>query len=300
MELKQEGFLKNPNEHCFKKMKNLRRPEWLKKKIDFDKNRETSLLLNSFGLNTVCQEAKCPNISECFKNHHATFLILGKSCTRHCRFCAVDKSTLLSLDPKEPKKIAECVKKMKLKHVVITSVTRDDLDDGGATQFAKTVLEIKKLDTNPRIELLIPDFKGRDLSLKIVSECRPAIIGHNVETVPRLYAFRPEASYRLSLKVLETLKKIDASIYTKSALLLGLGENKNEVINTLKDLKKVQCDFLALGQYLRPTLNNIEVAEYITPEKFLNYKEEALNLGFKHVESNPYVRSSYNAANYIS
>jgi len=281
-------------------MVNLRRPEWLKKKIDFDKNRKTSLLLNGLGLNTVCQEAKCPNISECFKNHHATFLILGKSCTRHCRFCAVEKTDLLPLDLEEPKKIAACVKEMRLKHVVITSVTRDDLDDGGAAQFAKTIAEIKKLEECPRVELLIPDFKGLDRSLKTVIESKPDIIGHNVETVPRLYALRPETSYRLSLNVLKTLKKMDTSIYTKSALLLGLGETKDEVLNTLKDLRKVQCDFLALGQYLRPTLNNIEVAEYITPEKFLNYKEEALNLGFKHVESSPYVRSSYNAANYIS
>jgi lipoic acid synthetase len=281
-------------------MENLRRPEWLKKKIDFDKNRETSLLLNSLQLNTVCQEAKCPNISECFKNHHATFLILGKYCTRHCKFCAVEKSTLENPDPKEPQTIAACVKQMGLKHVVITSVTRDDLSDGGAAHFAKTVLEIKKLENNPSIELLIPDFKGQKHSLKTIVKSKPDIIGHNIETIPRLYSLRPEASYKTSLEVLENLKRTDKTIYTKSALLLGLGENKDEVLDTLKDLKKVRCDFLALGQYLQPTLNNVAVAEYIRPEQFLNYKNEALNLGFKHVESNPYVRSSYNAANYLS
>ena len=278
----------------------LRKPEWLKKKIDFDKNLKVSTLIKTIGLHTVCQEAKCPNISECFKNAHATFLILGKYCTRHCSFCAVEKSKPLPLDPKEPKKIAAAVKKMKLKHVVITSVTRDDLLDAGASVFAKTVSEIKKISKNIHIELLIPDLKGDRKALHAILESPPDILGHNVETVPRLYALRPRASYQTSLEVLKAVKEIDKNIYTKSALLLGLGENEGEVMKVMEDLQQVGCDFLAIGQYLRPTLNNVPVAEYIHPDKFDKYCEKGLALGFKHIESHPYVRSSFRASAYLS
>lgn len=279
-------------------MKIKRRPQWLKKKIDFDRTHATRALLNQFGLNTVCQEAKCPNISECFKNKHATFLILGKYCTRNCSFCNVEKLKPLPLDEDEPKKVACAVKAMGLKHAVITSVTRDDLPDGGACVFIKTVSEIRKLSGAITIELLIPDFNGDEKNIRDAAKNKPDIIGHNIETVPRLYSLRPQADYRRSLLVLKYIKDADKNIRTKSALMLGLGEKKDEVIGVMKDLRKVGCDFLALGQYLQPSIKNIEVAEYIPPEQFQRYKSQAIKMGFKHVESGPYVRSSYRATHF--
>ena len=292
-----------------------RRPVWLKKKIEFEESRSTRSLLNSIGLNTVCKEAKCPNISECFKRRHATFLILGKYCTRHCSFCNVEKSTLRprsglmvsevepsnpqTPDSGEPKKVALAVKKLRLKHVIITSVTRDDLPDGGASLFIETVSEIRKWPGSPHIELLIPDFKGDAKTIKTITGSKPDIIGHNLETVPRLYGFRPEANYKTSLRVLKLIKETDKNIYTKSALMLGLGEKEGEVMETMEDLRKAECDFLALGQYLRPSEKNVEVQEYVPPEKFDAYKSRALSLGFKHVESGPFVRSSYLASEYL-
>lgn len=279
-------------------MEPMRKPEWLKKKIDFDRARATSALMKDLDLNTVCKEAKCPNISECYQKHHATFLILGKNCTRHCSFCNVEKAVPLLADLDEPLRVARAVEKMSLKHVVITSVTRDDLADGGASLFARTVTEIKK-SSNADIELLIPDFKADENAIRTVVQSKPRIIGHNVETVPRLYSHRPEADYKRSLSVLKMIKEIDASIFTKSALMLGLGEKEDEVLKTAGDLRKAGCDFLSLGQYLRPAFKNTEVVEYISPERFENYKAKALSLGFKHVESAPYVRSSYRASVYL-
>jgi lipoic acid synthetase len=276
----------------------MRKPEWLRKKIDFDRGRATSALMAELDLNTVCKEAKCPNISECYQKHHATFLILGKKCTRHCSFCNVEKTAPLLVDPDEPVRVARAVEKMGLKHVVITSVTRDDLADGGASLFARTVAEIKK-SGNVDIELLIPDLKADKNALQTVVLSKPKIIGHNVETVPRLYSLRPGADYKRSIAVLKIIKEIDAGILTKSALMLGLGEKEDEVLKTVDDLREVGCDFLALGQYLRPALKNTEVVEYIPPERFENYKAKAYSLGFKHVESAPYVRSSYHASVYL-
>lgn len=280
-------------------MNTLRKPEWLKKKIDFDSGRQTNKLLSSLNLNTVCREAKCPNISECFKNSHATFLILGSSCSRRCLFCNVEKALPQPIDKTEPCRVAEAVLKLKLKHVVITSVTRDDLPDGGASHFAQTIKEIKKLPGVINVELLVPDFKGMYSSILKITENSPQIIGHNLETVPRLYHLRPQADYQTSLDILKTVKKIDPHIHTKSALMLGLGENEKEVIKVMEDLRRIECDFLALGQYLRPSLNNTEVAAYIHPQQFEKYKTIALSLGFKHVESAPYVRSSYRAGKYL-
>jgi len=276
-----------------------RKPEWLKKKIDFNANCATSALLKSLDLNTVCHEAKCPNISECFKNRHATFLILGKTCTRHCAFCHVDKNKPAPVDENEPSRVAEAVKQMALHHAVITSVTRDDLRDGGAALFAEVVRAIKKIALKATIELLIPDFQGDKNALKTVTDSKPDIIGHNMETIPRLYFLRPQADYQRSLDVLKNIKKSDKTIYTKSSLLLGLGEKENEVIETMEDLRTAGCDFLALGQYLRPSLKNTPVVEYVSPEKFEAYKRQAFSLGFCHVESAPYVRSSYRAASYL-
>lgn len=274
-----------------------RRPEWLKKKIEFASGRPTGALLNAIGIHTVCREAKCPNISECFKKHHATFLILGKFCTRACLFCNVEKQQPLPYDPKEPGKVAEAVEKMDLKHVVVTSVTRDDLKDGGASAFADTVRSIRQARA-ATIELLVPDFGGEPGSIESVARSNPEIFGHNVETVPRLYALRPKANYARSLYVLKHAKKTNQGLHTKSALMLGLGEKEEEVLDVMKDLISVGCDFLAIGQYLAPSMKHAPVAEYIPPEQFLSYKKIGLELGFKHIEAAPYVRSSYNAENY--
>jgi len=279
-----------------------RRPEWLKKKIEFDDSSQTRSLLSALGLNTVCREAKCPNISECYKNAHAAFLILGRYCTRNCSFCNVEKQKPIAPDPDEPANVAQAVIKMGLKHVVITSVTRDDLSDGGAQAFVNTVKEIKKIshDKKITIELLIPDLLGNTCALETIASSLPDIIAHNLETVPRLYDFRPRANYARSLFVLKHAKKTNAMIRTKSALMLGLGENEKEVTDVMEDLRMVDCDFLALGQYLAPSLKHAQVAEYITPEQFDRYKILALRLGFKHVESGPYVRSSFLAASYLA
>lgn len=276
------------------------RPEWLKKKIEFDSGRTTSILLSELKLNTVCKEARCPNISECFKKHQASFLILGRHCSRHCCFCSVEKLEPEPVDSGEPERVALAVKKLGLKYIVITSVTRDDLADGGAGLFIKTVQEIKKLSPAPSIELLIPDFKGDPQIIAKVAQSRPEILGHNIETVPRLYSLRPEADYQRSIRVLKSIKEANPDISTKSALMVGLGEKKDEVAGVMEDLRNVCCDFLALGQYLRPSIKHAEVVEYITPEEFDEYKSLALSLGFKHVESSPYVRSSYRAAEYLN
>ncbi len=280
-------------------MKIQRKPEWLKKKLDFNQSRPTANILNAIGVHTVCREAKCPNISECFKENHATFLILGKYCTRRCLFCNVEKTKPLPLDKNEPQKVAQAVLELRLKHAVVTSVTRDDIPDGGASIFAETVREIKKVSNKTSTELLIPDFKADKAALKTVVESKPDIIGHNLETIARLYHLRPQADYQRSLKVLQFIKDIDENIHTKSALLLGLGEKENEVVDAMKGLKKHNCDFLCLGQYLRPSLKHTEIAEYINPRQFGHYKTIALNLGFKHVESAPYARSSWQAEEYL-
>lgn len=282
--------------------KQQRRPEWLKKKIEFDAGLETTALLKELGLNTVCREAKCPNISECFKNAHAAFLILGRYCTRNCSFCNVGKQKPADPDPDEPGKIARAVAAMGLKHVVVTSVTRDDLSDGGAGIFVETVEEIRKIKSHKKItiELLIPDLSGNTQALETIADSSPDIIGHNLETVPRLYNFRPRANYARSLFVLKHAKKTNGKIRTKSALMLGLGEKEKEVMDVLEDLIMVGCDFLALGQYLRPSLKHAEVAEYIAPAQFRRYRDFALRQGFKHVESGPYVRSSFLAASYLA
>ncbi len=278
----------------------LKRPYWLNKKINLSDCHRIKHLLAELNLNTVCQEANCPNIGECFFRGEATFLILGDTCTRSCSFCAIKKGMPKEIDFNEPKRIAEAVKKLNLKHVVITSVTRDDLEDGGAEIFSQTILSLRK-NCQVTIEILIPDFQLDRLAIEKVVQTKPAIIGHNLETVPRLYdSVRRDSDYSLSLGVLRIIKEFDSNIYTKSGLMLGLGETEQEILEVFVDLRQVNCDFLSLGQYLSPSREHFPVQEYISPEKFYDYKIEAQALGFLHVESSPYVRSSYLAGGYIN
>ena len=279
----------------------MKKAYWLNKKIDLERLRKIKTLLKSFGLNTVCEEALCPNISECFYKGIATFMIMGKVCTRNCRFCGVNKGKPLSLDPKEPERIKEAVRKLSLKYVVLTSPTRDDLSDGGALFYAKTVSKLKTLNFVEKIELLIPDFFLNIDSLNIIARCGADVIGHNMETVPSLYdKIRPRANYERSLEVLRIIKKINSSIITKSGIMLGLGENDNEVLRVFGDLRSAGCDFLSIGQYLPPSLKHYPVKEYVLPEKFSYFREKALSIGFKSVLSAPYVRSSYLADTYFN
>jgi len=273
-----------------------RKPAWLNKKINLKDLNQTKELLTDLNLNTVCEKALCPNIGECFSNGQATFMILGDVCTRNCRFCGVAKGEPKEVDLDEPLRVAQAVKRLNLKHVVITSVTRDDLELQGADIFNKVVKEIKENTQAESIEVLIPDFQGKKKLFDLVIEAKPDVINHNVETVPALYnQVRPLANYRVSLEVLRYTKEKDPSIFTKSGLMLGLGEADNEVLKVLDDLREVDCDFLTLGQYLNPSKNHYPVVDFITPEKFEEYKEEALKRGFKFVASAPYVRSSYKA-----
>jgi len=273
------------------------RPKWLTVKAPGVKvMQEMQQILSNLSLQTVCQNAECPNIGECFNNKTATFMILGNICTRRCSFCAVAKGIPGELDFKEPEHVALAVKKLDLKHAVITSVTRDDLSDGGADHFAKVINSIRKVNPNTSIEVLIPDFKGDMSALKKVIDAKPDIVNHNVETVPRLYRkVRPGADYKRSIKLLERIKRLSPKIYTKSGMMVGLGESEQEIIQTFKDLTNVGCDILTIGQYLRPSKNHIKVHEYVTPKKFEYFKNVAESMGFKYVASGPLVRSSYKA-----
>ena len=275
----------------------IRKPDWLKVKIEGDLNSADVLnVLKKFSLNTVCKEANCPNRMECYNRKTATFMILGKICTRNCTFCNVTKGSPEEVDPLEPLNVAKAVKELNLRHVVITSVTRDDLPDGGADHFAKTINEIKKLTPEVTIEVLIPDFKGDDSSLLKVIDAKPHVINHNVETIPRLYGrVRPMANYLRSLELLRNVKEKDNTILTKSGLMVGLGETFDEVVETLKDLRKYDCDILTIGQYLAPSSKHHPVIEYVHPDIFEKYKDIAYGLEFKYVASSPLVRSSYHA-----
>jgi lipoic acid synthetase len=279
-------------------MKIQRKPEWLRKKINPVEQSSMRQLLGELRLNTVCQQAMCPNISECFSCGQATFLILGTNCTRQCSFCNVEKSLPQAVDPGEARRVAEAVARLKLSHVVITSPTRDDLDDGGAAQYADTVAAIRSGAPNCRIELLIPDFLGNAESLQIVVEARPDILAHNVETVPRLYHVRSGADYLRSLELLRQCHELAPDISAKSGIMVGMGEVESEVVQVFSDLRRVHCSFLSIGQYLAPSRKHFPVQEYLPPERFIRLRELALESGFSHVESAPYVRSSYHAGEY--
>lgn len=277
-------------------------PDWLTKKMPPPGTVEKmENLIASLSLHTVCQEARCPNIGECFSRKTATFMILGNQCTRNCRFCAVKKGNPLPPDPDEPENVAKAVAKLGLSYVVITSVTRDDLPDGGAGQFARVIDCIKKLcGSKTYIEVLIPDFKGSFSSLKKVIEAKPFVINHNLETIPRLYPeVRPRANYQRSLEVLRRCKSVDPATYTKSGLMVGLGETFDEVVQVIKDLREVGCDILTIGQYLRPSPSHLEVKEFVHPDVFKKYEEVAYSLEFTYVASSPFVRSSYMAKDWL-
>jgi lipoic acid synthetase len=274
------------------------KPEWLKKKIDLKSLTEMQALMRSLSLHTVCESADCPNRGECFKAGTATFMILGDMCTRNCLFCAVGKGRPLPPDPGEPERVADAAKKLGLRHVVVTSVTRDDLSDGGAFHFAATVRALRSRLPESTVEVLIPDFNGSGEALNIVIDAKPDIINHNLETVPSLYkTVRPQAVYGRSLELLKRVKK--SGILAKTGIMVGLGETKEEVLSLIGDIAAVGCDMLTIGQYLQPSKGHLTVAEYIRPEQFGEYKRAAFEMGIRHTASAPFVRSSYNAAEAI-
>lgn len=281
-----------------------RKPDWLR--IRFRRSEdyfEIARTLRAFGLHTVCEEAHCPNSTECWGRRTATFMILGDICTRSCRFCAVHSAKAgRPVDIAEPSRLAEAVKRLGIRYAVVTSVDRDDLPDGGAEHFARCIRAIKDLSPVSKVEALIPDFHGNLDSLKKVVEFPPDVVGHNIETVSRMQSQLrdPRASYETSLEVLEAVKRLEPSIYTKSSLMVGLGESQAEVFEALKDLRSREVDIVTIGQYLRPSRRHMPVVEYVKPEVFEHYQVEAQRLGFKHVFSGPLIRSSYHAAELFS
>jgi len=270
---------------------------WLRRKLPDQKVLEQmNSLLKDLDLYTVCDSALCPNRGECYKSGTATFMILGNICTRDCRFCAVKKGKPFPLDSEEPSHIAQAAKRLNLKHIVVTSVTRDDLPDGGAEHFTQTIIEIKRLLPKSTVEVLIPDFKGSGDALQKIINVQPEVINHNIETVSRLYRLvRPRAVYERSLELLRQIKIRDKNIASKSGIMIGLGEEEKEVIEAMKDLREVECDILTVGQYLKPSPHHLEVQDYIHPDKFEEYQKIGMSLGFKYIASAPLVRSSYHA-----
>ena len=275
-----------------------RRPEWLKTRLPVGDNYlNIKRLLRSSELHTVCEEANCPNIGECFSQKTATFLILGDVCTRGCRFCNVEKGVAQPLDFDEPERVAIAAKEMGLKHIVVTSVTRDDIPDGGAAIYAMTISAIRKYNPESTIEVLIPDFKGSDEALNTVIGEIPDVINHNIETVPRLYkTVRLGAVYERSLRLLKKVREGSLSITAKAGLMVGLGEQFQEIVEVMKDIRDSGCDILTIGQYLSPTRNHLPVHRYYHPDEFKELKSIGMELGFQYIESGPLVRSSYHAA----
>lgn len=271
------------------------RPRWLRKTLVTNRQAvDIGKALKKYGVRTVCESSLCPNLNECFSKKFATFLLLGPSCTRSCAFCSVKREAPAGVDPEEPRNIARAVKDIGLNYAVITSVTRDDVDDGGAAHFMKTVRAIKEWAEDVTIEVLIPDFGGRAPSIIGLVSARPDIIGHNIETVDRLYAkVRAGSDYRRSILLLKLVKDTDPGQLTKSGLMLGLGEREDEIIGAMEDLRGSKCDILTIGQYLRPGKKNLPVQRFVRPDEFERYRKAGMELGFKHVASGPFVRSSY-------
>ena len=275
----------------------LKKPEWIKVKAPTSKEYfETKALVSEHKLHTVCEEAACPNIGECWSKRHATFMILGDVCTRSCKFCNVKTGLPDLLDPHEPERVGLAVAKMNLAHVVITSVDRDDLDDGGAEHFAQVIRAIRQLSPDTTIEVLTPDFLRKEHAIEIVVKAKPDVFNHNLETVPRLYAsVRPGARYFNSLRLLDTVKKLDNTIFTKSGVMVGLGEEKHEIFQVMDDLRSAQVDFMTIGQYLQPTPKHHPVMDFITPEQFDEYASRGRAKGFLLIAASPLTRSSYHA-----
>lgn len=274
-----------------------RLPEWLTIRLPRpDTIKQVEGMMRAKNLHTVCESARCPNLPECWSKKTATFMILGDTCTRSCGFCAIKVGRALEVDPFEPANVAKVTADLGLKHVVVTSVARDDLKDEGAAQFAQTIRALHNRIPEVIVEVLTPDFKAKTDLIKIVTDAQPEIYNHNIETVERLSTIvRPQAKYRRSLQVLERVKELDSKIYTKSGIMLGLGETKDEVLQALHDLRSVDCDAVTIGQYLRPTMKHLPVVEYIHPDVFKEYETIGEQMGFAFVASGPFIRSSYNA-----
>ncbi len=272
-------------------------PAFLVKRVPKQRNiRALRALIADERVRTVCEEAKCPNVGECYAQHTCTFLILGDVCTRHCAFCGVGKGRPQPADPGEADRVAAAVNKLGLNYVVITSVTRDDLPDGGAGHFAKVIAQLRMTNDELRIEVLIPDFKGDAEALQTVLSARPDVLNHNIETVPRLYpAIRPQADYRRSLELLNRVKSAGRAIYTKSGFMVGLGETQAEVVSVLTDLKEAGCDLVTIGQYLAPSPAHLQPVRLVEPAEYENYEETGKKLGFLQIKAGPFVRSSYHA-----
>jgi lipoic acid synthetase len=274
-----------------------KKPEWLKARAPMGENyHELKKLARKLELHTVCESAQCPNIGECWNHRTATFMLLGNLCTRRCGFCAVPKGRPLAIDYDEPRRVAEAVATLGLKHAVVTSVNRDDDNVGAAKVFAETIREVRRQAPGCQIEVLIPDFQGREDALQIVIEAQPEVLNHNTETVPRLFrAVRSGARYERTLKLLANVKRFAPKMISKTGVMVGLGEEMHELLQVFRDLAAQQVDILTVGQYLRPSKDHLPMARYYTPDEFLYMKEEALKMGFRHVESGPLVRSSYHA-----
>lgn len=277
------------------------KPEWLKIRIGDPTNQNHVLqLIEGLNLHTVCQEARCPNIFECWNDRTATFMLGGDTCTRHCGFCAVNKGEPMPLDAEEPRHVAEAVKHLNLAHAVITSVNRDDLPDGGAAHWAETIVQVRAMNPDCKVEVLIPDFNGDEDALNTVLDAKPDVLNHNTETIARLYRrVRPDAIYQQTLTLLErAARRRDnekRGMLTKSGIMAGLGEEFDEVVELMKDLRSVSCDIMTIGQYLQPYERRLPVERYVTPEEFAEWKRIGESMGFKHVESSPLTRSSYHA-----
>jgi lipoyl synthase len=274
----------------------VRKPEWLKARVPGGEQYSAlRRLIDERKLHTVCEEARCPNMGECWNSGTATFMILGDTCTRSCGFCAIKTGRAYTVDTEEPRRVGEAVELMRLHHAVITSVNRDELYDGGASIFSATIQEIRKRLPLCRVEVLIPDFQGSEEALNIVLDAQPDILNHNTETVPRLYkTVRPQAHYHRSLELLERAKA--RGFTTKSGVMVGLGETNEEILETMSDLHEAGCDILTIGQYLQPSAKHLPVLRYVHPDDFAMFKEQGLAMGFRYVESGPLVRSSYHAA----
>ena len=279
----------------------LKKPDWLKIKLGDPRNQNAVLdLISGLNLHTVCQEARCPNIFECWTDKTATFMLGGDTCTRHCGFCAVNKGEPMELDPLEPRHVAEAVRHLDLKHAVITSVNRDDLPDGGSRHWAETVRAVRAMNPDCKVEVLIPDFNGDEEALNNVLTARPDVLNHNTETIARLYRrVRPDAVYQQSMELLERAARFRdkqmPDMRTKSGIMVGLGETFDEVVDLMRDLRAVSCDIMTIGQYLQPYEKRLPVERYVTPDEFAEWKQIGEGMGFRHVESSPLTRSSYHA-----